>query len=70
MRLSMASTCGAALVVLHRARDRGAGQADHRVGLVGRAVGLDARIVLGDALAAAERGLAVVAAARVDAGEL
>ena len=40
-----------------RAGDGAARQADHRVGLVDRAVGLDARIVLGHALAAAERGL-------------
>ena len=50
------------------AADGAARQADHRVGLVDGAVGLDPRIVLGHALAAAERGLAAVAAARVDTG--
>jgi hypothetical protein len=42
---------------------------DRRVGLVDRAVGLDAQRVLGDPAAVAQRGLAGVAAARVDAGQ-
>src|SRR3546814_3973793 len=45
-------------------------EADGGVGLVHRAVSGDARMVLGHALAAAERGLTLVAAACVDAREL
>ena len=45
-------------------------QAQDGVGLVHRAVGGDAQVVLGAPLAGAERGLSLVAAARVDAGEL
>src|SRR5262249_17561095 len=44
--------------------------ADRRIGLVDRAVGGDAPAVLCHALAAAERGLALVAAPGVDAREL
>jgi hypothetical protein len=39
-----------------------AGEADRRVRLVGRAIGLDPQIVLGDPFAGAERGAALVAA--------
>src|ERR1019366_2904127 len=43
-----------------------AGQADEAVQLIHRAVGVDAQVVLGQALAAGESGLAAVALTRVD----
>ena len=45
------------------------GDADRRIGLVHRAIGLDAQVVLGDALARAQGRVALVAGARVDAIE-
>jgi len=57
-------------VVLDRAFDRRAGEPDHRVGFVDRTVRLDPGIVLGDALAAAERGFPPVAAPGVNARQL
>jgi hypothetical protein len=42
---------------------------ERRIGLVDRAVGLDPQIVLVDPAAVAQRGLAGIAAARVDAGQ-
>ena len=44
-------------------------QADRRIGLVDRAIGLDPHIRLAAPLAGAERGRAVVSGARVDAIE-
>ena len=51
--------------------DAGHGEdhADRAVAFVHAAVGLDARVVLGDAAAVAESGRAVVAGARVDLGQ-
>ena len=45
-------------------------QTDGRVGFVDGAIGADPRIVLGDAGAAAQRGLSAIAAACVDSAEL
>ena len=60
-----ASTASSARVVAGvQARD-----ADHRIDLVERAVGVDAQIVFLAPLAGAERGRAVVAGARIDAVE-
>ena len=46
-----------------------AGQADGGIGLVERAISLDAQIVFRHAPARAERGAPVVAGARVNLGE-
>ena len=63
----MAASSGEARLLNGELVDGGARGAEEAVQFVHRAVGLDARAVLGDALAADERGLAAVALPRVDA---